>query len=152
MLHDLAFYDCTDDVAQGCILLKGIFARLQFRARPQSKHSTYESPPIAVDHALALQHFGDIGQAGPRGNVDDLILLQRTRRLDDLPSVIVNRTSADHHQQYERYDGVADDNKRVARALRALGWRWNLFGFERGARTAGRNGRPFTHCCNLNPV
>ena len=70
------------------------------------------------------------------------------RRLDDLPAVVINNTNADHYQKHDGDDGVSDDNERVARALRPpRRWR-NLLRFQRGARAAWRDGRPFTHQCN----
>ena len=81
VLHHLAFDDGGDDVAQAGMLLERIFARLEVGTRLQRKHAADEYPMIDVDHALALQRVGDVALAGALRNIDDLVFLQRTLRL-----------------------------------------------------------------------
>ena len=44
---------------------------------------------------------------------------------------------------------IADNDERIAGALRPLWRRRHLLRLQRGARAAWRNGRPLTHRCNL---
>src|SRR6202000_627239 len=128
-----------------------IFAWLQFRTRLQRDDRTEESPAVDVDHAFTLQDLGDVEGYGTRGNHDRLVLLQRSRSLQGLLAVIIGGAGAEHSDQEKRNDGVADDHKRIARPLRPLRRRRYLLGLQRGARTSWRDGRPFTHRCNLSP-
>ena len=136
VLHHLALDHGADDVAQAGILLKQIFAGLELRACLQREHGADERPAIIVDDAFALQRIGDVGHSGARGNVDDLVLLQRTGRLDLLPAVEISAADADHQHQNEGDDGVADNDQRIAGALGAFRRRRNLLGLQRGARAA----------------
>ena len=99
VLDHFALDDGADDVAQAGALLERIFARFQFGACLHRQHRADERPTVVVDHALALQHVGDIGHSGPRRNVDDLVLLQRTRRFQLLSAVVVGSAGADHPDQ-----------------------------------------------------
>ena len=152
MLHHLALDDGADDIAQACVLLERIFTGLQIGAGLQRKNAADKCPAIVVDHALALQNVGDIGHAGSRRNVDYLVFLQRSWRLDLLLAVDINRTGANHRDQDDGDDGVAGDHQRVTSPIGPLRRRRDLLGLQRGARAPRRNGRPLTHRCNLNPV
>src|SRR6185437_946720 len=152
VLHDLAFDDGGDDVAQARVLLEGIFAGLEIGTGLHREHAADEQPRIDVDHAFTLQDVGDIALAGPRRYVHDLVFLERACRFQDLPAIIISDAGADQRQQHDRDDGVADHNKGIAGSIGTLGRRRDLFGLQRGTRAAGRNGRPFTHRCNLSPV
>ncbi|MFK4683370.1 hypothetical protein ABIF39_005127 [Bradyrhizobium diazoefficiens] len=152
MLHHLAFDDGGDDVAQGCVLLERIFTGLEVRARLQRGHACNEHPRVDVGHAFPVQRLGDVALAGALRDVDDLVFLERTRRFEHLPAVVIDGARPDHGDQEQRDDGVADDHEGIARAVRSLRRRRDLLGLERCPRTPGRNGRPFTHRSNLNPA
>jgi hypothetical protein len=152
VLNHLAFHDRADDIPQTGILGEQIFAGLEFGTRFQGKNGADEGPSIVVDDAFALQDIGDIGHSCTRRNVDDLFLLQWTRRLDLLLAVDIAAAGRDHANQNDGDDGVAHNDEGISGALRPPGRRGNLLRLERGARTAWGNGRPLTHRCNLNPV
>ncbi|AHY51088.1 hypothetical protein BJS_03936 [Bradyrhizobium japonicum SEMIA 5079] len=152
MLHHLALDDGGDDVAQGGVFLERILTRLEVRARLQRGDAGDEHPGIDVGHAFPVQRLGDVALAGPLRDVDDLVFLQRPRRLEQLPAVIVDAAGAEHGDQQKGDDGVADDHEGIARPVRSPRRRRNLFGLQRCPRTPGRNGRPFTHRSNLNPA
>jgi hypothetical protein len=152
VLDHLALDHGADDIAQAGVLLKGIFPGLQFRARLQRKHAADECPAIIVDHALALQDVGNIGHAGAGRNVDDLVRRQWPWGLDLLFAVEIRAAAAEHRDQHEGDDGIADHDEWIAGALGPLRRRRNLLGLQRSARAPWRNGRPLTHRCNLNPV
>ncbi|MGY3081577.1 hypothetical protein ACVWZZ_007985 [Bradyrhizobium sp. LM6.10] len=152
MLHHLAFDDGGDDVAQGCVFLERILTGLEIRTRLQRSDTGDEYPRIDVGHAFPVQRLGDVALAGALRDVDDLVVLQRSRRLEHLPAVIVHAARTDHRDQQQGDDGVADDHEGIARAVRSLRRRRDLLGLERCPRTPGRNGRPFTHRSNLNPA
>ena len=135
MLDYLALDDGADHVAQAGILLKRVLAGLELGPRFQRNDAADESPAIVVDHAFTLQDIGDIGHAGARGNIDDLVFLQRAPGFDLLLAVDVHRTGAEQQGQHDGDDGIADDDERVAGALRPLRRRRDLFGLQRGART-----------------
>src|SRR5690242_17698103 len=135
MLNNFTFDHSADDVPQARVLLKQIFAGLELRTRLERKHPSDERPTIVVDHPFTLQNVGNIGHPGPRRNVDDLVLLQRARRLDLLLAVNVDAANADHQDQYDGEDSVAEHDEWIARTRRApRRWR-NLFGLQRSART-----------------
>src|SRR6185437_1382774 len=100
MLYHLAVDHGADDVAQAGVLLKRVFAGLEFGARLQCKHSTDERPAVVVDHAVLLQDVGDVGHSRARWNDDDLVLLQRAGSLELLLAVEVGAASADHQDQH----------------------------------------------------
>jgi len=152
MLHHLALDDGADDIAKAGVLLERIFTGLQIRPGPQRKHAADKGPAVVVDHSLALQDVGDVGHAGTRRNVDHLVLLQRSRRFDLLLAVDVEAAAADHGNQDDGEYRVTGDHQRIAGPIGTLRRRRDLLGLQRGTRTPGRNGRPFTHRCNLNPV
>ena len=109
MLHHLALDNGADDIAQTGVLLKRIFAGLQIGARLQREHAADKRPAIVVDHAFALENIGNIGHSGPGRNVDDLVFLQRARRLDLLLAVDIDAAGAEHHDQHDGDDRVAGD-------------------------------------------
>src|SRR4051812_24643207 len=152
MLHHLALDDGGNDVAQGRVLLERGFTGLEVRTRLQRSDAGNECPRIDVGHAFPVQRLGDVALAGALRDVDDLVFLQRSRRLEHLSAVIVHAARTDHRNQQEGDDGVADNHEGIARAVRSLRRRRDLLGLERCPRTPGRNGRPFTHRSNLNPA
>src|SRR5204863_3963764 len=152
MLNDLAFDDGGNDVAQARVFLESIFAGLEVGARLQGQHRADKGPAIVLDDALAYQDVGDVTHSRARWNVDGLVLPQWTCRFDLLLAVEVTAAHRDHQHQHDRDDGIADDDERVSGAIGALRRRRHLLGLERGTRAAGRNGRPFTHRCNLVPA
>ncbi len=146
VLHHLAVDQRIDNVAQARRFGEGVFARLQVGARLHREHAGEERPAIVLDHAVALQNLGDV--AHPRlGNVDDLFLGQRPRRIEPLLDVEVAAAGRDHGDEDQREDGVADDDDRIARTRRTLRRRRHTFGLKRRARASRRNG-PLTHRCN----
>ncbi len=149
VLHHLAVDDGADDIAQAGILLELIFAGLEIGARLQREYGADERPAVIVDHAFALQGVGDVAHAGARRDVDDLVLLQRTGRLQLLLAVVIGAGGAEHCHQQDGDDGVADHDEWIAGALGPSRRRRNLLGLQRGARRPWRNGRPLTHRCNL---
>ena len=96
MLDHLAFDDGANDIAQAGVLLKRVFAGLELRARLQRKNAADERPAIIIDHAFALQNIGNVGHSRARRNVDDLVVLQRSRGLELLFAVDVYTARADH--------------------------------------------------------
>ena len=152
VLHHLAFDDGGDHVAQAGVLLERVFAGLEIGARLQRDHAADEPPAVDVGDAFAAQNVGDVGDAGALRNVDDLVVPQRTGRLDLLLAVDVESAGADHQHQQPGDDGVADHHPRIAGAIGPLRRRRHLFRLQRGARALRRDRRPFTHRCNFNPV
>src|SRR5215210_5698269 len=152
MLHHLAFdYGC-DHVAQAGVLLKQVFAGLEFRASLQRKYRADKGPAIVVDNAFTLQGIGNIGHSRTGRNIDDPFLTQGAGSLDLLFAVDVCGAGSEHQYQYKRDDSIADHDERIAGALRSFWRRRKLLRLQRGARTAWRNRRPLTHRYNLNPV
>ena len=96
MLHHLAIDDGVDDVAQSSALLEQIFAGLQARPRIERYDSTDEGPAVSGDDPIAKQDIVDIRHAGARRNVDDLVLGERTLRLNDLLAVEKYGANHDH--------------------------------------------------------
>ena len=137
VLHYLAFDHDADDIAQTGVLLKCVFAGLEFGARLQRKHAADERPAIVVDHAFTLQDIGNVGHSGARRNIDDLVFLQRAGRLDLLFAVNICGAHADHRDQHDGDDRVADHDEWIAGALGPLWRRRNLLGLQRRARAPG---------------
>src|SRR3954447_645560 len=117
--------------------------------RFQRENGADECPSVTVDHSRSLQNLGDIGHSGARGNDDDLVFLKRAGSFELLFAIIVSGAGADHCDEQNGDDGVADHHEWVTRARRSPWRRRNLLRLQRCPGTAWRNGRPLTHGCNL---
>ena len=79
VLHHLALDDRLDRLAQGDLLGELVLAVFQVLARLEHQHAADEHPRL-VDDVLARQQIGDLAQAEPARNIDDLLAIERTRR------------------------------------------------------------------------
>ena len=98
-----------------------------------------EDELVLVDDALALQDFCNVDNAGVLRNVDDLVRLQRTGRLEPQLAEHGRAAATDHQQDQQREDRIANDHERIADALRAAGRHRHVFRLQGGARAARRN-------------
>ena len=135
VLHDLAFDDRLDRLAQSQILAEPVLAEFEVLARLQHQHAADEHPR-RFDHVLPGEQVGDIAQAEPARNVDDLLGFERAGRLELLPAERIDRARREADHEEDREDRIAGDDQRMARAAR---WAFRLrhvFGLQCGARAA----------------
>ena len=94
VLHHLAFDDGVDHVGEAGMLGELVFAVLEVAARLEHHHAADEHPGL-IDHAFALQQFGDIADAEAARNIDHLVLGQRAGRLEALLAEIKRGADGD---------------------------------------------------------
>ena len=152
MLDHFAFNDGVDDIAQAGVLLEQILAGLEAGPRIHREHASDEGPAIGIDHAIALKDVADVGHAGTRRNVDDLVFRERPFGLDRLLSIKEESADPQHGDDQEGHDRVADHDESVARAPRMLRRLRHLLRLKRRARTARSNGWSLAHRSNLIPA
>ena len=115
VLHHLAFDDGVDHVGKLALFGELIFAVLELAARLEHDHAAHENVWL-IDHAFALQQVGNVPNAETARNIDDLVLGERTGRLE--PLLADEQAGADrdgdHHEQRE--DRISDDHERMAHA------------------------------------
>jgi hypothetical protein len=137
MRDDLAVDDGRYHVAQAGVRAELIFARLEIFPRFENKYATDKYPGL-IDDAFTVKYIGDIAYPGAVRDIDNPVLWQRSRRIELLVADVKQSAGQNCKQYKQAENGIANDDKRVPRALRSPWRHIDRIRLERRSRATWR--------------